>query len=241
MPRRQDDTAPIRTSRRCGAMIRGRRKPGGPSAAPRRYCALPAGSGTDHPGIGRCRKHGGNRKQELTSAGVQLAHHYIMDPDVAVDAIIDIEPGSALLWAARSAYTVAQFWQGTAANAQLRAQDGELEPEEAQAAWSMFKEAMAEFTKARRETAQIGKMAMDAGIAERHVAMQQRATTLVARILNEVVAQLPLTRDQRELMPDLLRAALLNSTGELPGELMKKPQLALVNLKKEDIIEGEVA
>lgn len=56
-------------------------------------CALPAGHGTDHPGIGRCSKHGGNTANHVKSAQREIAHREVE----SLGLPREVDPHTALL------------------------------------------------------------------------------------------------------------------------------------------------
>src|SRR5580765_6107524 len=79
-------------------------------------CLMPAGWGTDHKGIGRCKMHGGtsitHRKQAW---GIQLNRQ--------LGEEFEIDPINALMWLIRLAAGDVQYWRKEIAVLQLEAEE----------------------------------------------------------------------------------------------------------------------
>jgi hypothetical protein len=214
----KDPTLSVRTtSRRCGVRIRGGR-----------YCKNPAGFNTDHPGLGQCSRHGGNAKHQLTSLGRTLAHQGIMNPDIAPNGVVEIDPLNALSWAVYLAAGDLAFWQslvGAAYEAVLKS-GGDKDDMDA------FLKVQDQSRRARMDMTRISKISLDAGVAERQVAMQEKMAAIIANTIQAVVNELPLTPEQQALVPELVRSKLL--TLEAPGgtRYVPKPEQSLRNYKK---------
>lgn len=69
----------------CGAKRGGKGKQG--------TCKLPAGQGTDHPGIGRCKHHGGNTTSHVKSAQMEVARREV----ATMGLPREVDPHTALL------------------------------------------------------------------------------------------------------------------------------------------------
>lgn len=83
------------TTERCGAKAKSTGKP----------CGRPAGAGTDHPGVGRCSRHGGSSPRAQVAGIVELARR-----DAAVmGRPLDIDPHEALLECIRIAAGEVQY------------------------------------------------------------------------------------------------------------------------------------
>jgi hypothetical protein len=81
----QPMTDPTDGGRYCGSnrspkQLEIARENGDPNPKP--TCSLPAGWGTDHVGVGRCKLHGGNTPNHRTAARLKLAE--LTDPAIAV-------------------------------------------------------------------------------------------------------------------------------------------------------------
>jgi len=112
---------------RCGAQKR--------QGDPGETCGLAAGWGTDHPGVAKCRLHGGNTRNQRTAAAAQHAERQAR----TVLAGLDVAPidnpftalsrlaGQAVAWQETIAGIVNQLgdrirYEGAAGNEQLRAE-----------------------------------------------------------------------------------------------------------------------
>lgn len=85
MTETQPMTDPTDGGRLCGSnrspkQLEIARENGDPNPKP--TCSLPAGWGTDHVGVGRCKLHGGNTPNHKTAARLKLAE--LTDPAIAV-------------------------------------------------------------------------------------------------------------------------------------------------------------
>lgn len=212
----EDGLSTRRTGRRCGARIRGGR-----------YCKLPAGYQTDHPGVSTCYRHGGNNQEQLTHVGMRLAHHGIMEPNTRAGDIVQLEPHNALIWAIWIGAGDVAFW-----NNEL-AQLDEDDPNFLYNAAKLFKEQRA----ANKEMRSAAKMALDAGLAERQVMMAERMAGLIADAVQRITGELSLTPQQEALLPDIVRRHLM--TMEAPGDVVKmpRPKAALMHHKIEQVID----
>lgn len=155
----------------------------------------------------------------LRSVGVQLAHSGIMDPDISAADMVEIEPHNGLLLAVRSAAGEFFYWQ-----AKVREKPGK----------TMYVEQM---RLARMDMARLSKMALDAGLAERQVELQERMADLMARFALTVFSQMELTPRQEKQAPKMIQAALLSLESGEEFSHTQRPAMALRNYKKSDLIE----
>jgi hypothetical protein len=200
------------THKHCGA-----RMPKG------RFCKLPAGHDTDHPGIGTCSRHGGKSPIGLKSTGVELAHKGIIDPKVSAADMIEIEPHNGLLIAVRSSAGEFFYWM----------QKIRENPESMQI--------VREMRESRMQMARLSKMALDAGLAERQVQLQERMADLMARFAVNLLQGLDLTPEQQGRVPQLLEQTLLGLEDASEYPTTKRPKQALIHHKKSDVYESESA
>lgn len=196
-------------------------------------CSQPAGHRTDHPGIGPCLRHGGQTASALKTVGAELAYLGIMDPDVTAADLIEIEPHNGLLIAVRSAAGEFFFWQQRLRQLSLDKGEG-MDKDEYKAEYDAL---IRDLRQSRDAMARISKMAIDAGLAERQVVLQERMAELMVRFAQELVAQLPLTDKQERLVPKAMETALLAIEGGAEYARTPKPKQALRNYKKSDVID----
>jgi len=171
-----------------------------------RRCTSGAGRGTNHVGLGRCVRHGGNTVYENARAA-QLMGHALARP-------LGVSPWEALIGEVRrSAGAVAWLdWKlSTATSDEDVSPGGEL--------WWVVKERQLE----RMHLGKISKLALDAGVAERLLAQVQHEARGVAEVLTRVLGdeRLQLSDGQRAVIRDILRTeaqALRQERPALEGE-----------------------
>lgn len=161
-------------------------------------CTLDAGHGTDHPGYGACRYHGGNSpslKKSAVKAQVR---------DLAQE--LDMDPHDALLFTVRLAAGVVKW---------LRDKISELEdPDESQTAVDRAADAavlqmyMEQYGTERDRLAKAAKLAIDAGIDERRIALEEDQGEAIAKAFQGVFADLDLTPEQKRAAPAVVRKHL---------------------------------
>jgi len=141
-------------------------------------CDRLAGSATDHFGVGRCRRCGGNTRAGRAEAAWMVTH------SIAVE--LDVSPWEALQTCVRRSAGIQEYWFQ-----QLTTQlwdPAELEdPDSQPSRW------LRAYTVAMDRTAKFAKMAVDAGVAERMAAVQEVQAAVVVRVFNEALgaAKLP--------------------------------------------------
>lgn len=157
------------------------------------HCPMAAGAGTDHPGTGPCRWHGGTTVSERRRGAIVTAH--------AIARILDVDPWEALIVAMRRAYAWSAFYQAKLASV---TDDEDLRPGGDAYDWVRGAERTTE------AAAKYAKMALDAGVAERHVQTVELQGRLIAQVLGATLAELDLGEEvetkAREIMEMSLRA-----------------------------------
>ncbi len=192
-----------------------------------RACHRPKGWGTNHPGSGACKLHGGGTPNGQKAAQLEAAKRAVQ----TLGAPVDIGPGDALLQEVqRTAGHVA--WLGRVI-AGLEADD---------LVWGMAEEIVepditnkdgdvittqvtgkyrADYSvwyklyhQERRHLANVCKMALDAGVNERLVNMYEQVGDTFVTMLEGVLDRLNLTPDQRKQVPAAVVTELSAITGE---------------------------
>lgn len=184
----------------------------GPNAG--ELCRLDAGSGTEHHGVGRCWRHGGATRAGVREAAWVVAHGFAR--------ALDVTPWEGLLWAVRIAAGRVAFCEEKLGSAYS---DRQLEPESTSygaAGRAGENEAgevghnMNYWVKQAElwhgKLAQVSKLAIDAGVAERLVRQLELEAQLMLRATNRTFDELGLDEDVRE------RALLLMSRNLLALE-----------------------
>lgn len=194
---------------KCGAKKRG----GG-------RCNLASGWGTDHPGTGACRLHGGATPNHNRAA--------IKSAAVLMGAPLEINPLDALLWCVKICAGEVQ-WLGE--------RMAELQKEN----WTedtLLGKQFHLFARERRtrmnDLANYSKIAISLGIAERAVRLAEQYGETLARLISGILADLELTADQQKLAPVIVRKHLIAIEGGRATEDAAKPPLEI-----SAVIEGE--
>lgn len=186
-------------------------------------CSAGAGKGTDHPGFGRCKHHGGCTPTQRVGAARQEAAAVA----VKLGAPINIAPLDALLWCVRiAAGEVAYFTMQVSLLEQSdiagrtqqvkerplsHGKDGESESTTVtETTWGL--PALHVWVAARQAAldrlARYSKMALEAGVAERQVQLAERYGELIGRIIGNILDGLTLNEEQQAKAPDLVRKHL---------------------------------
>jgi hypothetical protein len=163
-------------------------------------CGNVAGKGTDHPGVGRCARHGGKSLQGRREAALLMAH--------ALARHHATTPWQALLdEVQRCAGAVAWLdWKVGQApdDAALLSSD----PVDGFAPWVAMRERYED------RLAKVAKMTMDAGVASALVARAEVSGQATARVLMNTLGALGLSDDQMDLARTVMRRELLAIASE---------------------------
>lgn len=184
----------------CFAMMEGGPRRGQP-------CERPAGLGTSHPGVGRCRWHGGETREGLMEASWAVAHAFARE--------LECTPWEALLKAVRIAAGRVAFCEGKLAGAYS---DRQLEPpldgdtgragrvgEDGDNLHYWVKQAELWHDKLAR----VAKLAIDAGVAERLVRQVELEGELMLRAANLSLDELDLDDETRQRLLSALARNLV--------------------------------
>lgn len=178
-------------------------------------CTSYAGSGTSHPGVGYCSRHGGSTPEGIREAAWVVAHGFA--------TALDVTPWEGLLWAVRIAAGRVAFCEqklGTAWD------DRQLEPpqdglgqvgsiaEGGQNLNYWVKQAELWHTK----LAQVSKLAIDAGVAERLVRQLELEAQLMLRATKLTLDELGLSDEDRARALGIMSRNLLALEAEEVGE-----------------------
>lgn len=165
-------------------------------------CGRPAGWGTDHPGIGRCKLH----------AGATPNHEKAAQREIAANAVEvyglprEVDPHTALL---------EELWRTAGHVAWLRVRIGELEPEqlhgpvgggetsiprEVPHVWVVL------YQEERKHLANVARDCIRAGIEERRVQLAEEQGRLLARVIRGILDDLGVS--DRPEVPRVVRKHL---------------------------------
>lgn len=156
-------------------------------------CRLFRGQGTDHKGYGHCRYHGGNSPNGKKYAA-KLA---IRERAAQYTETYDLSPVEALLWMVRLAAGQVRFLGEELSSTTDKSAVG-------------HQIAVRFWMEERDRLARTSKMALDANVQERAVAVAEQIGSVVADVLRAVLydPDLALNRAQRDRLPDLIRRHL---------------------------------
>lgn len=157
-----------------------------------RPCKQPAGYGTTHPGYGHCKYHYGNTPSMITH-GARLmirgeARKICEARGVDVDSIT---PERVMMEELARAYAVVNYLESQT--------DVEA---------AMWPDWQAVMLAERKHMVAVAKMMIDAGIAERHVAIIEDQARVLGQAVRTILDRLQLTPDQRSQAPIIVREVM---------------------------------
>jgi hypothetical protein len=196
-------------------------------SSPSEFCQRPAGEGTDHLGYGHCRLHLGNTPTNTKAAYLEMAQAEAMK---IMGPMIDVSPIDAL-------YTCVRIAAGEVAYTTMKVEELEVDAI-ARPQWDSEKSGPEGTVREHKEgphtlnfwittrhnclerLAKFSKMALDAGIDERAIAMAEGQGTQLAFAMKSMFDELQLTNEQLEQLPDIIHRHLT---------VMEKSSMAGIN------------
>lgn len=191
-------------------------------------CKNAPGEGTEHPGVGPCKSHDFGWATQRADTKVERYARPLLAKLTGYD--IDVNPMDGLLMCVRiTAAEVAYFSERIAAlgeeaivmrpsvtrtTAKQKGKETEkqvvrVEREEELNLWMKARRA------SMRDHAHFCKMALDAGIDERMVRVQESVGEALAGAVRSILDDLRLTKEQRDIAPEIVRRHLrLIGTGQ---------------------------
>jgi hypothetical protein len=173
----------------CGAKKRGGGK-----------CQLAPGWGTSHPGIGKCKLHGGSVPNHVRSAAKEEYRRLLgvkreIDPVQAIIECIQIRAGEVEWLSNRMAELDQKHWiEDTMVGKQFH-----LYARERQAAIN--------------DLARYSQMAISLNIAERAVKLAETYGEMIAQLIQGILGDLELNEEQRSKVPGVVRRHLIALDG----------------------------
>jgi hypothetical protein len=165
-------------------------------------CTRPAGWGTDHPGHGPCKLHGGNTTSHVTAGVVAMAESAVktfglsreIDPR---DALLEevYRTAGAVDWLAKQVQaldTASVVWGRTEET------DEGVKHKAAPNVWVQL------YQQERAHLVRVAKEAIAAGIEERKVRLAEQQGAMLASVIKAVLADLDLTADQQARVPEVV-------------------------------------
>lgn len=195
-----------------------RRYCGGPKRQSEGTCTRPAGWGTSHPGIGRCKLHGGSTPSHVAKAEKQLREARLRNALALAygDDVPDIEPAEAMLRAVSWKYAEVlalrievaalereeMVW-GTTRVKEGGDDRGTTEEARPNIWWQMLRTAEEQLVK-------FAAAARSAGCDERRLQLAEQQGQMLAGVIRRILERLGLTEDQQALVvtvvPEELRS-----------------------------------
>lgn len=162
-------------------------------------CKLPSGHGTDHLGWGRCKWHGGVTPSGKKSAAKDMAGALIK----FYGGPVDTNPIDALLDEVRRTAGHVSFLGQKVSGWQFSVEDGEGVPIELKGWIDLYQSERAHLVR-------VSTAALNAGVNERLVALAEHQGMRLADAIDQILAGLQLSVEQRRLVPEIVPAALRN-------------------------------
>lgn len=159
-------------------------------------CRMPAGYRTSHLGFGRCIHHGGKTPSGTKAAIKQMVHASIGS---YAGVELDIDPIDALLGEVRRTAGHVAWLQERISEWTM---DVSVEMTETHSTWLQV------YQYERMHLARTSKIAIDAGVAQRQVALAESQGQLLASAISQILDGLGLSADQKAMVPELVPQVL---------------------------------
>lgn len=165
-------------------------------------CKQPAGLGTGHVGVGRCKFHGGATPAHEKAGAEEMVKRGLL----FYGAPIDIDAHEALIWevertAGHVAYLDAQIagfdWK-EAKRAGMERDEFEIKVQQANTLYRAE----------RKHMVNVCQAALAAGVDERRVRVAERTGAAIVKLLDGIFADLKLTKTQQRKAPGVVRKHL---------------------------------
>jgi hypothetical protein len=164
-------------------------------------CQQPAGMGTTHIGIGKCKFHGGNILNSSKKMAIKR------EAIVFMGAPLDINPLDAIIWCIKI----------TAGEVAWLSDEIAKVTEEEWFEHALIGKQMNILQRARADAqdrlVRYSKDAISLGLAERAIRMAEQFGTTIARLLEGVHRDLQLTKEQEKRWPIIIRKHLIIMEG----------------------------
>lgn len=173
-------------------------------------CRSLAGAGTVHIGIGRCRTHGGNTQAGIRAAAVVIGEGSLIPDRPVMGQPLVMEPVAALTWCVQIAAGELAYCNWRVA--QLTEEDAVARPDTiTEESWGDGSRTKIEYgnptlhlwirerQKCVDRLARLSKMALDAGVAEREIAMAEQMAEVLARFGQGLLDDLGISRGSERL------------------------------------------
>lgn len=183
-------------------------------------CQNAKGSGTTHPGIGRCKFHGGNAPTHVAHAAKQQA--------IFMGAPKDMHPLDAIMWCIRITAGEIEWLSEQIAKIDAENKDGEWF--EHTVIGKQMNILVRERSTAQDRLVKYSKDALSLGIAERAVRLAEQYGHTLARLFEGVLGDLKLTTEQKKMAPHVIRKhmVLLENNRTLAHNVIEQEPLVAI-------------
>jgi hypothetical protein len=199
-------------SKRAAAHCRATKRTGG-------KCTMAAGWGTDHPGIGRCKWHGGCTPSHVKAAAQEEYRQLLGKPK-------EINPFEAIMWCIRIRAGEVE-WLGQKMS-ELESKDWIEET----LVGKQFHLYAKERQHAMSDLVRYSETAIRMGIAERYVRLAEVYGQTIAKLIEGILEDLNLTEEQKAIAPQAVRRQLLMIEG---GSMIDNDAVVEATAKRKEL------
>lgn len=198
---------------------------GGKKRTGKGVCKRPAGWGTNHKGIGKCKVHGGNLPNHIKRAAVIQYQRIMGTPK-------EIDPVSAIMWCIRITAGEVEYLSELIGDDRIlevsQTKEYDSEGNEIEKEFPLLVEAnnfgerqLHVLIRARQEAmdrlVKFSKDAISLGLAERQVRLAEQYGELLYRLVSGLMAELILTPEQQKRAPAIVRRQLAAISSGAPS------------------------
>lgn len=182
------------------------------------YCGQKAGWGTDHPGIGRCKKHGGATK--LYGEQVQKIRAYRSVEQYGLP--VEIDPHTALIQELERTVGHVEWLRIRVGELQTAAMHGPVGggqgaiPEEKANIWIEM------YRAERAHLIRVAKSCVDAGIEERRVQIAEAQGMMIATVIKAILTELVDAPGTKLVGPN---GSVVTVDGSEPVPVLERPEV----------------
>lgn len=176
-------------------------------------CGLPAGYGTEHPGMGPCKHHFGNTARVVRGAALEEGKQ-IAQVLKGMGVSVDVDPGEALRWEVNNTLGHIAWHRRVIDTWELLNPDGTFKPMTPDQA-EFYERYQAE----RSHLVRAARMAIAGDIEGRAMRLAEEQAEKLNVALDDVFAALQLTPEQRDRLADIVPRAFRALEPKAPLEL----------------------
>lgn len=174
-------------------------------------CSYPAGWGTEHYGIGKCKFHGGSTATHVKAAATAEFR-------TLLGTELEMNPLDAILWCIRIRAGEVKWLSDRIAKLQ------EKEWVHDTIVGKQFHLFVRERHAASQDLVRFSQIAISLGIAERAVKLAETYGEMLARLIQGILGDLDLTAEQRAKAPSIIRHHLIVLDGGAGVDPDEKPK-----------------